>query len=130
MSGPAYMVIEDVPIPLILPFGFFPNKQGQQSGVLVPSYGESQDRGFFLENGGYYWGISDYMDFEIRGDIYTKGSWALEPQLRYKKRYGYNGSLSGGYTVNKVGEQGTQSYQVSKDISIRRTHSQDPESTS
>ena len=126
VSGPAYMVIEDVPIPLILPFGFFPNKQGQQSGVLVPSYGESQDRGFFFENGGYYWGISDYIDFELRGDIYTKGSWALEPQLRYKKRYRYNGSLSGGYTFNKVGEQGTESYQVSKDISIRWTHSQDP----
>jgi lipopolysaccharide assembly outer membrane protein LptD (OstA) len=126
VSGPAYMVIEDVPIPLILPFGFFPNKQGQQSGILVPSYGESNNRGFFFENGGYYWGISDKIDFQLTGDIYTKGSWALEPRLRYKKRYGYNGSFSGGYTVNKTGEPGTDSYQVSKDFSIRWTHSQDP----
>lgn len=126
VSGPAYMVIEDVPIPLILPFGFFPNKQGQQSGVLVPSYGESNDRGFFFENGGYYWGISDQFDLQLTGDIYTRGSWALEPRMRYKKRYGFNGSFSGGYTVNKVGEQGTESYRESKDFSIRWTHSQDP----
>ncbi|HKK09838.1 MAG TPA: putative LPS assembly protein LptD, partial [Bacteroidales bacterium] len=126
VSGPAYMVIEDVPIPLILPFGFFPNKQGQQSGILVPSYGESNNRGFFFENGGYYWGISDKLDLQITGDIYTKGSWAIEPRMRYKKRYGYNGSFSGGYTVNKTGEPGTNSYQVSKDFSIRWTHSQDP----
>lgn len=126
VSGPAYMVIEDVPIPFILPFGFFPNKQGQQSGILVPSYGESNNRGFFFENGGYYWGISDKIDLQLTGDIYTKGSWALEPRLRYKKRYGYSGSFSGGYTVNKTGEPGTESYQVSKDFSIRWTHSQDP----
>lgn len=126
VSGPAYMVIEDVPIPLFLPFGFFPNKQGQQSGIIVPSYGESDNRGFFFENGGYYWGISDYLDFEVRGDIYTKGSWALEPRLRYKKRYAYNGSFSGGYTVNKVGEPGTESFEESRDISIRWSHSQDP----
>lgn len=126
VSGPAYMVIEDVPIPLFLPFGFFPNKQGQQSGILVPSYGESNNRGFFFENGGYYWGISDKIDLQITGDIYTKGSWAIEPHMRYKKRYGYNGSFNGGYTVNKTGEPGTNSYQESKDFSLRWTHSQDP----
>lgn len=125
ISGPAYLVIEDVPIPLFLPFGFFPNKEGQQSGILVPSYGESNDRGFFFEDGGYYWGINDYMDLELRGDIYTRGSWALEPRFRYKKRYAYNGSISAGYTVNKVGEQDTEDYEVSKDFRIRWSHSQD-----
>ena len=126
VSGPAYLVIEDVPIPLFLPFGFFPNKQGQQSGILVPSYGESNDRGFFLEDGGYYWGISDKMDLEIRGDIYSRGSWAIEPKLRYKKRYAYSGNLNAGYTVNKVGEEGTEGYEVSKDFSVRWRHSQAP----
>jgi len=81
VTGPAYLVIEDVPIPLFLPFGFFPNKRGQQSGILIPSYGESNNRGFFFENGGYYIGISEHADFEIRGDIYTRGSWALKPKL-------------------------------------------------
>lgn len=126
VSGPAYLVIEDVPIPFILPFGFFPNKKGQQSGILIPSYGESSNRGFYFEGGGYYWGISDKMDLELTGDIYTKGSWALEPTFRYKKRYGYNGTFSGSYSVNKVGEEGTTDYEVSKDFAIRWTHAQDP----
>ena len=125
VSGPAYLVIEDVPIPLVLPFGFFPNKQGQQSGILVPSYGESRQRGFFFEDGGYYWGISEQMDLELRGDIYTRGSWAVEPKFRYKKRYGYDGSISAGYTVNKVGEQGTKDYTESTDFSVRWQHRQD-----
>jgi len=124
VSGPAYLVIEDVPIPLVLPFGFFPNKQGQQSGILVPSYGESRQRGFFFEDGGYYWGISEQMDLQITGDIYTRGSWAVEPKFRYKKRYGYDGSVSMGYTVNKVGEKGTPDYTQSKDFSIRWQHRQ------
>jgi lipopolysaccharide assembly outer membrane protein LptD (OstA) len=126
VSGPAYLVIEDVPLPLILPFGFFPNKQGQQSGILIPSYGESAKRGFYFENGGYYWGINDYMDMEVRGDIYTHGSWAIEPQFRYSKRYGFNGTIRGGYTVNKMGEEGTADYSVSKDFKFYWQHSQDP----
>ena len=93
VTGPAYMVIEGVPLPVGLPFGMFPNKKGRSSGILIPTYGESQTRGFYLENGGYYWGINDYMDLKLTGDIYSRGSWALKPNLNYKKRYKYNGSL-------------------------------------
>lgn len=126
ITGPAYMVIEDVPIPLAVPFGLFPNKKGQQSGVLIPSYGESSNRGFYLENGGFYWGINDYMDLAIRGDIYTRGSWALEPTFNYRKRYKFSGNLNLGYTVNVVGEEGTTNYQRSEDFKVSWSHRQDP----
>lgn len=126
VTGPAYLVIEDVPIPLFLPFGFFPNKRGQQSGILIPSYGESNNRGFFFENGGYYIGISEHADFEIRGDIYTRGSWALKPKFNYKKRYKYSGNFSGGYAVNIIGEKDASDYEKSTDFSIKWSHRQDP----
>ncbi len=127
VSGPAYLVVEDVPLPIVLPFGFFPNKKGRSSGIIIPKYGEgSNNRGFFFENGGYYWGISDKMDFQLLGDIYTRGSWALEPTFRYYNRYRFRGSFSGGYAVNILGEEGTPNYKKSKDINIRWTHRQDP----
>ena len=78
VTGPVWLEIEDIPTPLALPFGFFPNKKGRASGILIPTYGESARRGFFLENGGYYFGISDYVDLALRGDIYSRGSWALK----------------------------------------------------
>ncbi|NTW25990.1 MAG: LPS-assembly protein LptD, partial [Lentimicrobium sp.] len=89
ITGPAYMTIEDVPLPLILPFGLFPNKKGQTSGIIIPSYGESTQRGFYLEDGGYYFGISDYMELRLVGDIYSHGSWAVKPVFNYRKRYKY-----------------------------------------
>ena len=102
VTGPVYMDIEGVPTPLVLPFGYFPNKQGRKSGIIMPSYGESANRGFFLENGGYYWAINDYMDFQVTGDIYTGGSWSVKPRYRYAKRYKYNGAFNFGYAVNAV----------------------------
>ncbi|MCF8303440.1 MAG: LPS-assembly protein LptD [Bacteroidales bacterium] len=126
ITGPAYMVIEDVPIPMAVPFGLFPNTKGQQSGVLIPTYGESAKRGFYFENGGFYWGINEYMDLTLRGDIYTRGSWALEPSFGYKKRYKYSGNINMGYTVNVVGEEGTPNYNRSEDFKVNWSHRQDP----
>ncbi len=126
ITGPAYLVIEGVPTPLFIPFGLFPNKTGQRSGIVIPTYGESANRGFYLENGGYYWAINDYFDFKLTGDIYTRGSWAVKPNLRYRKRYKYNGSFNLGYATNIVGQEGSADYQKRKDFSIRWIHSQDP----
>ncbi|MDZ7743276.1 MAG: putative LPS assembly protein LptD [Bacteroidota bacterium] len=126
ITGPAYLTIEQVPTPLFIPFGLFPNQSGQQSGILIPTYGESSNRGFYFENGGYYWALNDYLDLELVGDIYTRGSWAIEPRARYKKRYKYNGNIRLGYAVNKIGNEGSADYQENKDFEIRWTHSQDP----
>jgi len=126
VTGPVFFVIEEVPLPLAIPFGFFPNKKGQTSGILLPTYGESDNRGFYFENGGYYWGISEYMELYLRGDIYTRGSWALKPNLNYRKRYKYNGAFNLNYANNVTGEEGTPTFQKSKDFAVRWNHSQDP----
>ncbi len=126
VTGPAYLVIEGMPTPLALPFGMFPNKRGQRSGIRIPSYGEARDRGFYFENGGLYWAINDYMDLDILGDIYTRGSWAIKPTFRYAKRYKYNGSLNTSYAINILGVEGSPDYQKSRDFRIRWSHRQDP----
>lgn len=126
VTGPAYLVIEDMPTPLAIPFGMFPNKKGQRSGIRIPTYGEAAKRGFYFENGGYYWSINDYLDLDILGDIYTRGSWALKPTLRYTKRYKYNGNLNLSYAINITGVEGASDYQKSRDFRIRWTHQQDP----
>ena len=126
VTGPAYMEIEGVPTILALPFGIFPNKAGQKSGIVIPSYGESKDRGFFLENGGYYWAINDHMDLTVLGDIYSRGSWAIKPSFRYKKRYKFNGNLNFGYAVNVVGVLDAPDYSKSTDFRIRWVFNQDP----
>ena len=128
VSGPAYLVIEDVPTPIAIPFGFFPNKNGRHSGILLPKYGESANRGFFFEDLGYYWGINDYIDMEFRGDIYTRGSWGIKNTTRYKKRYKFDGSLSVSYAFNKIGQENTPEFSSSKDFSIKWKHVQDPKS--
>lgn len=126
VTGPAYMQIEGMPTPLGLPFGFFPNKMGKKSGIIIPTYGESRDRGFYLENGGYYLGINDYLDFQITGDIYSRGSYAVKPRLRYRKRYKFSGSFDAGYAINVIGLKGAADYSKSTDFRIRWTHKQDP----
>lgn len=125
ITGPVWLVVEDVPLPLGLPFGFFPNKRGQQNGILIPRYGETANRGFYLEDGGYYFGIKDYVDFAIKGDIYSRGSWAAKVASNYKKRYKYDGYLNLNYAVNKLGEPETSDYSVSKDMFIVWKHNQD-----
>lgn len=126
ITGPAYLVIEDVPTPLFIPFGMFPNKKGQRSGIVIPTYGESAQRGFYFENGGYYFAINDYLDFKLLGDIYTLGSWAIKPSSNYRKLYKYSGYLNANYAINILGEEGTPDYSRSKDFSVRWIHNQDP----
>ncbi len=126
VTGPVWLEIEHIPTPLALPFGFFPNKKGRASGLLIPSYGESANRGFFLENGGYYFGISDYIDLALRGDIYSRGSWALKAQSNYKKKYKYEGNFSFNFARNIFGERNTPNYSRNSDFFVKWNHSQDP----
>lgn len=126
VTGPAYMEIEGMPTPLGLPFGFFPNKSGQTSGIIIPTYGEYTNRGFYLENGGYYWAINEYMDFQVLGDIYSRGGWGVKPRFRYKKRYKFSGDINLGYAENVIGTKGASDYEKSTDFSIKWTHKQDP----
>lgn len=126
ITGPAYLVIEGVPTPLAIPFGLFPNKKGQTSGILIPTWGNSANRGYFFENGGYYWVINDYLDLELRGDIYTRGSWAIKTGSRYKKRYKYSGGVNLNYAKNIIGEENSTDFSKSTDFSFRWAHKQDP----
>ncbi len=125
ISGPAYLVIEDVPIPLGIPFGFFPNKKGNKSGILIPEYGEEINRGFFLKGGGYYFAISDYVDAIIRSEIYSKGSWGGSLLSNYKKRYKYNGNLNISYSKLIMGEKEFPNYSNSNTYWLRWMHTQD-----
>jgi len=125
VTGPIYLTISDVPLPLALPFAMIPNTKGKKSGLIIPTYGESANRGFYLENGGYYWAINDCYDLQILGDIYTRGSWGIKPTFRYNKRYRFNGSMALGFAVNKIGSKGAADYQESTDFKIQWTHKQD-----
>ena len=124
--GPSYVVIEDVPTPIIVPFGFVPQRPERSGGLLIPSYGEEVARGFFLRDLGYYFVFGDYLDFSVTGDIYSMGSWAVRGTARYKNRYKYNGSLNVNYSKNVTGERGSSDYSESGDFSIRWSHTQDP----
>jgi lipopolysaccharide assembly outer membrane protein LptD (OstA) len=126
VTGPANMWIADVPTPLAVPFGFFPNKRERQSGILIPTYGNSPGKGFFLQNGGFYWGASDNFDTEIRGDIYTNTSWAVNTSSRYKKRYKHQGNLDFQYVNNKDGDPETPDYSEVTSFFVRWNHKQDP----
>jgi hypothetical protein len=125
VSGPAYLVIEDIPLPLAVPFGFFPNKRGQTSGVLFPTYGEEASRGFYLRNLGYYLNLNEYMDLQMTGDIYSLGSWAFNAASNYRKRYRYNGSFRYAYSRNVVGERGFANFQENTSYNIAWQHRQD-----
>lgn len=124
--GPSYVVIEDVPTPIVVPFGFVPKRPERSGGLLIPSYGEEVARGFFLRDLGYYFVFGDYLDFSVTGDIYSLGSWSIKGTARYKNRYKYNGNLNVNYSKNVTGERGSADYQESGDFSIRWSHTQDP----
>lgn len=128
VTGPIYLTIADVPLPLALPFAMIPNTKGKKSGLIIPTYGESANRGFYLENGGYYWGISDCYDLQVLGDIYTRGSWGIKPTFRYNKRYMFNGSLALSFAINKISTKGAADYQESNDFRIKWIHKQDTKS--
>ena len=125
VSGPLHIVLEDVPLPVGLPFGFFPFSSKYSSGILLPSYGEEQRRGFNLRGGGYYWAINDYVDLAVRGDIFSNGSWGTYLQSKYKKRYRYSGNLATEYHKNKYGDKGLDDYSEVTDFAVRWTHTQD-----
>jgi len=126
ITGPAYLVIEDVPTPLMVPFGYFPTRKGRASGILFPSYGESARLGFFFKEGGYYFGIGDVVDFALTGDIYTLGSWGTKLISNYANRYHYNGNLSVSYSEIKTSEKELPDYNLFKDFFVRWSHRQDP----
>jgi len=125
ITGPAYFEIGDVPTPLLVPFGLFPNQSGKQSGIIIPSYGETKKQGFYFSDGGYYWAVSDYVDLTFLGSIYTRGSWSVNTKAKYKLRYKYSGNLDLKYAINIVGSEGSPDYKKSKDFKIYWTHSQD-----
>lgn len=127
--GPAQLYVEDVPLPLVLPFGFFPFKDSYASGFIMPTYGDESNRGFYLRDGGYYFAISDQMDLKVLGEIFTKGSWGLSTQSNYTKRYKYSGSFNASYAVTKTGEKNMPDYMVTKDFKVAWTHRQDPKSS-
>lgn len=123
--GPAQLVVEDVPLPIAVPFGFFPFSSSYSSGFIMPTYGDELNRGFYLRDGGYYFAINDRVDLKVLGEIFTKGSWGLSAQSNYNKRYKYNGSFSGSYLVTKTGEKNLPDYTVTKDVKLSWSHRQD-----
>jgi hypothetical protein len=125
ITGPAYLQIADVPTPLAVPFGYFPNKKGRASGILIPSYGESPAWGFFLKDGGYYWGVSDKLDFAVRGDIYSRGSWGVKTFSNYRVRYKYGGNVSLRYARNYNGDRELPTSQIVNGYSFKWVHQQD-----
>ncbi|HAC21191.1 MAG TPA: kinase [Porphyromonadaceae bacterium] len=126
VTGPAYLVMEDVPLPIAVPFGFFPFSQTYSSGIIMPTFGDENARGFYLRDGGYYFALSDYIDLALTGEIYTKGSWGLQARSNYRKRYKYSGGFNLAYLVTKLGDKGLPDYSKSKDFKITWNHSQDP----
>lgn len=125
VTGPAYLVVEDVPLPLAVPFFFFPFSSSYSSGFVMPSYMDDSSRGFGLTEGGYYFAINDMVDLKVTGDIFTKGSWRLSGLTNYNRRYKYSGTLQADYQVTKTGDKGMPDYAVSKDFKIVWSHRQD-----
>lgn len=123
--GPAWLVVEDVPLPLVVPFGFFPFTHTYQSGFIMPSYGDESSRGFYLRDGGYYFAINDHVDMRLTGEIFTKGSWGLGIQTTYRTRYKYSGNFYFNYQVSKDGEKNMPDYSVVKNFKLQWSHRQD-----
>ncbi len=126
VSGPLYLVVEDVPLPLALPFGYFPFTSSYSSGIIMPTFGDETERGFYIRDGGYYFAISDKVDLRLTGEIFTKGSWGLGAASTYAVRYKYSGSVDFSYLVTKNGDKGLPDYAVGKNFRLQWSHRQDP----
>ena len=126
VSGPLYLVVADVPLPLALPFGFFPFTSSYSSGILMPTFGDETERGFYLRDGGYYFALSDKYDLRLTGEIFTKGSWGFCAASSYAVRYRFSGSFDFSYLVTKNGEKGLPDYAVGKNFRLQWSHRQDP----
>lgn len=125
VTGPAYLVVADVPLPVAIPFGFFPFTKKYSSGVLMPSYGTDNTKGLYLRDGGYYFAINDFVDLSLRGQIYTKGSWGIQADSHYSVRYKFKGSFSFSYNNDKIGDKGLPDYQEQTNMRITWSHQQD-----
>ncbi len=125
VTGPVYMVLADVPLPIALPFGYFPFTKDYSSGIIFPTFGEDYNRGFYLRDGGYYFAISDYVDLALRGEIYTKGSWGVSGRSTYSKRYRFRGNLDFSYITTIYGEKGSADYSKQNNFQLIWSHSQD-----
>ncbi|MDE6157083.1 MAG: LPS-assembly protein LptD, partial [Muribaculaceae bacterium] len=123
--GPAYMVLAGLPLPLAVPFGYFPFTDKYASGIIVPSFGDDYNRGFYLRDGGYYFAINDNIDLALTGEIYTKGSWGLGARSSYAKRYKYQGSFNLNYLKTITGERGSPDYATQTNFQVLWNHSQD-----
>ena len=123
--GPAYLVVADVPLPLAIPYGFFPFTKSFSSGMIMPTYGDEMEKGFYLRDGGYYFAISDKMDLKLLGEIYTKGSWGISATSNYKKRYRYNGNFLVSYQNSIRGEKNMDDYLKTTDFKLTWNHTQD-----
>lgn len=124
-AGPAWLVVEDVPLPLAIPFAYFPFTSSYSSGFIMPSYGDESTRGFYLRDGGYYFAINDNVDLKLTGEIFTKGSWGVAAQTTYKKRYKYSGNFYFNYQITKTGEKNLPDYSESKNFKLQWSHRQD-----
>lgn len=125
VTGPAYMVLAGLPLPLAVPFGYFPFTDSYSSGVIVPTFGDDYNRGFYLSNGGYYFAISDNIDAAVTGEVYTKGSWGLRAQSNYVKRYKYSGNFNISYLKTINGEKGDPDYSTQTNFQVIWSHTQD-----
>lgn len=125
VAGPAYMVLAGVPLPLAVPFGFFPFSKDYSSGIIFPSFGEDYNRGFYLRDGGYYFAINDNVDLALRGEIYTKGSWGLSARANYVKRYKFRGSFDASFITTIYGDKGMADYSKQNNFRITWSHQQD-----
>ncbi|MDE5871602.1 MAG: LPS-assembly protein LptD, partial [Muribaculaceae bacterium] len=128
VSSAAYMVVADVPLPIALPFGYFPFSKEYSSGIIFPTFGDDYNRGFYARNGGYYFAFSDYVDLAVTGEIYTKGSWGVSGRSSYKKRYKYNGSFNISYLTTVYGDKGLPDYSKQNNFQVVWNHSMDTKS--
>ena len=124
--GPAYLVVADVPLPIAIPYGFFPFNRSYSSGLIMPTYGEETARGFYLRDGGYYFAISDRIDLKLLGEIYTKGSWGVSAESNYAKRYRYRGNMYVSYLTTVNGDKNMPDYTKDTSLKVQWSHSSDP----
>ncbi len=125
VSGPAYMVLAGLPLPLAVPFGYFPFSESYSSGIIVPSFGDDYNRGFYLSNGGYYFAINDNIDLALTGELYTKGSWGIQARSSYVRRYKFSGSFDISYLKTIYGDKGSPDYSTQTNFQVVWSHSQD-----
>lgn len=125
VTGPAWMVLAGLPLPIAVPFGYFPFTESYASGIIVPTFGDDYQRGFYLRDGGYYFAINDNIDLALTGEIYTKGSWGITATSTYSRRYRYSGNFNLSYLKSIYGENGSPDYSKQTNFQILWSHSQD-----